>query len=136
MAGYGLGSTLAALFGRMGGGICAKAAELGVDLVGKVNAGMVRHNPRNPATIAHCVGDNVSDILGAGIELSSSLTTSVCAALVLTCTSLLGYQSPDIPCKYAIANFMYPLVQLSFCFVLCVFISAVATHFQWTEQQS
>jgi len=83
IAGYGLGGSSMALFGRVGGGIYTKAADVGADLVGKVEAGLAEDSPRNPATIADNVGDNVGDIAGMGSDLFGSFAESTCAALVL-----------------------------------------------------
>ena len=83
IAGYGLGGSSMALFGRVGGGIYTKAADVGADLVGKVEEGLAEDSPRNPATIADNVGDNVGDIAGMGSDLFGSFAESTCAALVL-----------------------------------------------------
>ena len=83
LAGYGLGGSAMALFGRVGGGIYTKAADVGADLVGKVENGLEEDSPRNPATIADNVGDNVGDIAGMGSDLFGSFAESTCAALVL-----------------------------------------------------
>jgi len=83
VAGYGLGGSSMALFGRVGGGIYTKAADVGADLVGKVEEGLDEDSPRNPATIADNVGDNVGDIAGMGSDLFGSFAESTCAALVL-----------------------------------------------------
>ncbi len=83
IAGYGLGGSSMALFGRVGGGIYTKAADVGADLVGKVEEDLDEDSPRNPATIADNVGDNVGDIAGMGSDLFGSFAESTCAALVL-----------------------------------------------------
>lgn len=83
IAGYGLGGSAMALFSRVGGGIYTKAADVGADLVGKVEEGLEEDSPRNPATIADNVGDNVGDIAGMGSDLFGSFAESTCAALVI-----------------------------------------------------
>ena len=83
VAGYGLGGSTMALFGRVGGGIFTKAADVGADLVGKVENDLPEDSPRNPATIADNVGDNVGDIAGMGSDLFGSFAEATCAALVI-----------------------------------------------------
>lgn len=87
LAGYGLGASTVALFGRVGGGIYTKAADVGSDLAGKVVKGLEEDSPENPGVIADNVGDNVGDIAGMGADLFGSLAESTCAALVVGSTS-------------------------------------------------
>lgn len=87
ISGYGLGGSTVALFGRVGGGIYTKAADVGADLAGKVGEHLDEDSPLNPGTIADNVGDNVGDIAGMGADLFGSLAESTCAALVVSSTS-------------------------------------------------
>merc|ERR1712137_402517 len=87
LAGYGLGGSCIAMFGRVGGGIYTKAADVGADLSGKNDYGLDEDDYRNPACIADNVGDNVGDIAGMGADLFGSFAESTCAALVLAASS-------------------------------------------------
>merc|ERR1719375_538448 len=103
VAGYGLGGSSIALFGRVGGGIYTKAADVGADLSGKNDYGMDEDDYRNPACIADNVGDNVGDIAGMGADLFGSFAESSCAALVLAASS------PDLRAEGWCAM-MYPIL--------------------------
>merc|ERR1719512_514295 len=102
IAGYGLGGSSIALFGRVGGGIYTKAADVGADLSGKNVYGLEEDDYRNPACIADNVGDNVGDIAGMGADLFGSFAESTCAALVLASAST------DLAKSWS--SVMYPLM--------------------------
>lgn len=119
LAGYGLGGSTIALFGRVGGGIYTKAADVGADLAGKVVEGLPEDDPKNPGVIADNVGDNVGDIAGMGSDLFGSFAESSCACLVLSASStqLVGNG----------VGFYYPLLISSLGIFACLFTTFIST---------
>mmetsp|Transcript_17836 Transcript_17836/g.34540 ORF Transcript_17836/g.34540 Transcript_17836/m.34540 type:complete len:841 (+) Transcript_17836:56-2578(+) len=120
IAGYGLGGSSIAMFGRVGGGIYTKAADVGADLAGKVDQGWDEDDPRNPAVIADNVGDNVGDIAGMGADLFGSFAEATCAALVLCA------QSEDLATHFTSMSF--PILVAVGGLFACFLTSFFATH--------
>jgi H+-translocating diphosphatase len=130
LAAYGLGGSSIALFGRVGGGIYTKAADVGADLVGKVEEGLDEDSPRNPATIADNVGDNVGDIAGMGADLFGSFAESTCAALVFISTNhdLINY-------KHGQALY-FPMLLSAFGILACILTSIYGIYFYEVNEAS
>ncbi len=125
IAGYGLGGSSMALFGRVGGGIFTKAADVGADLVGKVVEGLEEDSPMNPGVIADNVGDNVGDIAGMGSDLFGSFAESTCAALVV------GASSSEL---LVAGGLFYPLMISAFGILGSVLTTFFATNFMRVDQ--
>lgn len=126
ITGYGLGGSTVALFGRVGGGIFTKAADIGADLVGKVVEELEEDDIRNPGVIADNVGDNVGDIAGMGSDLFGSFAESTCACLVISASSL----------EIVNANaFYYPLTISAAGILVGIVTSFVSTHLVSVDEE-
>jgi K(+)-stimulated pyrophosphate-energized sodium pump len=114
ISGFSLGASSIALFARVGGGIYTKAADVGADLVGKVEAGIPEDDPRNPATIADNVGDNVGDVAGMGADLFESYVGSIVGAMVLGATAAgmqnAAYNAVILPLIIAAAGIIVSII--------------------------
>lgn len=110
VAGFGLGGSSIALFGRVGGGIYTKAADVGADLAGKVVSGIPEDDPRNPATIADNVGDNVGDVAGMGSDLFGSFAEASCAALVISGSIFMDWKALMFPLTISAVGILVSLV--------------------------
>lgn len=142
VAGFGLGGSSIAMFGRVGGGIYTKAADVGADLAGKVIAGIPEDDPRNPATIADNVGDNVGDVAGMGADLFGSFGEASCACLVVIASSMdFGTVAPldgqpaanVLPAWSAL---MFPLMISALGILVCLVVSFVATNISPVRKES
>jgi len=129
ISGFSLGASSIALFARVGGGIYTKAADVGADLVGKVEAGIPEDDPRNPATIADNVGDNVGDVAGMGADLFESFVGSIVGSMVLGAVMI-----PDVITassgKFALNTILLPLVLAA----AGIIVSIIGTFFVRTKE--
>ncbi len=129
---FGMGASTQALFARVGGGIYTKAADVGADLVGKVEAGIPEDDPRNPATIADNVGDNVGDVAGMGADLYESYCGSILATAALGAAAWAGSGDVTMQYKYVVAPMLIAAVGI----VLSILgIFAVSTKENATMKQ-
>jgi K(+)-stimulated pyrophosphate-energized sodium pump len=137
LTGFAFGASSIALFARVGGGIYTKAADVGADLVGKVEAGIPEDDPRNPATIADNVGDNVGDVAGMGADLFESYTGAIVATMALATIAIVGVGTNAVFDPSAIADFdsdafILPLLVMA----IGIGASLIGTFFVRTGEQA
>ena len=132
VAGFGFGASSIALFARVGGGIYTKAADVGADLVGKVEKGIPEDDPRNPATIADNVGDNVGDVAGMGADLFESYVGSIIATLALAAVGAGALGMPNPTGTFKAELFLLPMLIAA----IGIFSSILGTFLVRTGQQA
>ena len=135
VTGYGLGASMIALFGRVGGGIYTKAADVGADLVGKVESGIPEDDPRNPAVIADNVGDNVGDIAGMGSDLTESYVGSIISALTLGLYAFVVATPTAADFNAVIGTVIFPLVVSGLGALSAVFAVLLVRAKHWGHPQ-
>ena len=129
---FGMGASTQALFARVGGGVFTKAADVGADLVGKVEAGIPEDDPRNPATIADNVGDNVGDVAGMGADLYESYYGSILATMALGAAAAMSLQDTDLGLRLAIAPMALAGLGI-FCSLVGVFVVRAKENASFSE---
>ncbi|MBC8523484.1 sodium-translocating pyrophosphatase [PVC group bacterium] len=129
---FGMGASTQALFARVGGGVYTKAADVGADLVGKVEAGIPEDDPRNPATIADNVGDNVGDVAGMGADLYESYYGSILATMALGAATAMGMQDTELGFRLAIAPMALAGLGI-FCSLVGVFVVRAKENASFSE---
>ena len=129
---FGMGASTQALFARVGGGVYTKAADVGADLVGKVEAGIPEDDPRNPATIADNVGDNVGDVAGMGADLYESYYGSILATMALGAAAAMGIGSDEAGIRLAVAPMALAGLGI-FCSLVGVFVVRAKENASFSE---
>jgi len=129
---FGMGASTQALFARVGGGIYTKAADVGADLVGKVEAGIPEDDPRNPATIADNVGDNVGDVAGMGADLYESYYGSILATMALGAAAAMALGATDFGIKLAVAPMALAGLGI-FCSLVGIFVVRAKENASFSE---
>jgi K(+)-stimulated pyrophosphate-energized sodium pump len=137
LVGFAFGASSIALFARVGGGIFTKAADVGADLVGKIEAGIPEDDPRNPAVIADNVGDNVGDVAGMGADLFESYTSAIVATMSLATVAIIGIGENAVFNPSAVADFdsnafVLPLLIMG----IGIFASIIGTFLVRTSEEA